>query len=141
MCEFVCAVIAHYRYRTLITKCTILVVDDEVDILAILEDVLTLHGFNVVTANSVKKAQSQLETNKIDLIISDVMMPDTRGTEFRQFVQNDSRYHSIPFVFMTGFTPVSDPLTGYILGKPFDFERLMGIIDKALENTRCEWDK
>lgn len=122
-------------------KCTVLVVDDEVDILSVLEDVLDLHGFNVLTASSVRQALSQLEAHPIDLIISDVMMPETRGTELRKYVLNDSRYESMPFIYMTGFTPISEPLTGFILGKPFDIDALVCIIDKALAQTKCERSK
>jgi DNA-binding NtrC family response regulator len=119
-------------------KCTVLVVDDEADIRMILEELLSLQGFNVCTAGSVREAQSQLEVHQIDLIISDVMMPDVRGTELRSYVLKDSRYKSLPFIYMTGFAPISEQLTGYVLGKPFDFDGLMSIINRAMMAAQGE---
>ena len=60
-------------------KNTVLVVDDEKDIRDVIEIYLMNEGINVITACDGIEAIEKLKTNKIDLIILDVMMPKLDG--------------------------------------------------------------
>ncbi|GGI17140.1 response regulator [Oxalicibacterium faecigallinarum] len=116
-------------------KCTVLIVDDEIEILEVMKELLTYHGFRAITAASVKEARIALESESIDLVLSDVLMPEATGTVLRRYMQNDERYQGIPFVFITAFAPTSEALSGPVLGKPFQTEDLLTLIDKVLSAT------
>lgn len=116
-------------------KCTILVVDDEIDILEAVSELLAAYGFHSVTARSVHEAQNMLESQKVDLVISDVVMPEAPGTALRRFMQADVRFRGVPIVFMTAFAPVSEALSGPILGKPFDGDDLLKLVNNVLRAT------
>lgn len=118
--------------KSISMKCTVLIVDDEIDIVEVVSELLELQGFNTLKAHSVREARALLENEKIDLVISDVMMPEAPGTELRRFMHNNQRFQSIPIVFMTAFAPVSLGLSGHILGKPFDCDELLNLINNVL---------
>ncbi len=58
---------------------TILVVDDELALRQMLYDVLSLHGYHLIQASSGEQALTFLKSNNIDLVISDVAMPEMDG--------------------------------------------------------------
>lgn len=116
-------------------KCTVLIVDDEIDILEVMSELLRYQGFRVLTACCVRDACAMLERESVDLVLSDVIMPEAPGTALRRYMQSDRRYQDIPIVFMTAFAPVSEPLTGPVLGKPFDCDDLLSVMDKVLQAT------
>lgn len=59
----------------------ILVIDDDPQINALLQDVLEFEGFQVITAQRAIEGLQHLETTKVDLVITDVLMPDKEGLE------------------------------------------------------------
>lgn len=64
------------------TKRSLLLVDDEADILFALKRVFRHDGYAIVTANSAREALKVLDQHKIDVIISDQKMPGMSGIEF-----------------------------------------------------------
>ena len=79
---------------------TILVVDDEFGIGEVLEAILTDEGYRVVTAINGHHALERLAGNRIDLVLSDLMMPVMDGAVLFKALQADARYAGIPFVLM-----------------------------------------
>jgi CheY-like chemotaxis protein len=123
---------------------TILVVDDEPDVLELLELDLSSRGFSVIKADcgddAVKKAKAYLP----DLIIMDVLMPDMNGGQAVRMLQTDPRTQHIPTLFLTAAMTRDDKNWGITvdhsfypaLAKPFDIGELMTAIDTLLSKTK-----
>src|SRR4029077_5412861 len=79
----------------------ILVVDDDLGICQSLRDLLTQEGCEVVVATGGREALTRLESMAIDLVLSDVVMPDLDGYQLFQEVRR--RYTGLPVVLMTAF--------------------------------------
>ena len=116
-------------------KKSVLIVDDEYDIISILEMVLSLEGMEVRTAFNGREALAILQKSGLpDLIITDGMMPVMNGYEFMRSLKAESATRTIPVMLISAAAP---DLTQGVEGdwniyfrKPFDLKRLM---DKALE--------
>ncbi len=118
-------------------KKTLLIVDDEKSILLSLAARLSSHGYNVLTAETVKGALQLLEKNMPSLILSDVnfLNSEMDGFEFYNKVRHDEKLKSIPFLFMSS---ISDELVvraglrlgaDHFLTKPLNFELLLATIE------------
>ncbi len=117
----------------------ILLVDDEPGIResvqAYLED---NEEFQVQVASNATEAWEKIETEKPDLIVSDIMMPQVDGYQFLHKIREDPRYQAIPVVFLTARGMTSDRIQGYEAGcdaylpKPFDPEELEAIVRNLL---------
>ncbi len=81
---------------------TILVVDDEADVVKYLKMALTDAGFNVVTAADGFEALKQVEEHQPDLISLDLVMPKHSGAKFYRQMQKNKRWQSIPILIVTG---------------------------------------
>ncbi len=123
---------------------TILVVDDEADLRkALLFDFKRL-GYSVLEAGSGREAYGIITSRKIDLVLSDIRMPDGDGVELLRAIQKLERDRPLAILF-TGFTDLSleDP---YDLGalaifpKPFDRKSLISAVQSALARTPWEGD-
>ncbi len=77
----------------------IFIVDDIKVNLKILEVLLTRNGYNTISALSGKTALSLLQTKSVDLIISDIQMPEMDGFQFCRLCKLDENLKRIPFVF------------------------------------------
>ena len=119
---------------------TVLVVDD-VDIMhMVLRQMLGMLGFpKVISALDGKRAQRILETEKIDLIISDWSMPELSGIALLRFVRNNTAWAHIPFIMLTSDTAKNSILEAkragvddYIL-KPFNAATLEAKINGVLK--------
>jgi DNA-binding response OmpR family regulator len=109
----------------------ILAVDDDPDVLGTLERVLQREGFNVTTINSGVKALAYLETaNLPDLIVLDIIMPEVDGIEVCRRLRNDTRFISLPILFLTAKGSTDDIVEGLDAGaddyivKPFELAEL-----------------
>lgn len=108
---------------TLFDKYKILLVDDEIEILDILKTVLSMDGFtNIYTANTGKEAIEIFSSEKPDIVLLDIMLPDINGYD----VFKEMRLLSnIPILFISAKSDEVDRLLGFALGaddyitKPF----------------------
>lgn len=114
----------------MITK--ILVVDDESSIREVVCELLEAHGFNVADASCVLQAYDVLCQCPIDIVLSDVMMPEGDGTELKRLMLSDARFKLTPLILMTGHTQKSRQLGGLVLRKPFDVAQLLSVIEHGL---------
>jgi len=114
-------------------KKTILIVDDEPDLVEILADRLSLEGFATETANSGNQALKVLENKIIDLVISDVRMKDGSGTDMYKAML--SKGNKTPVIFVTAYADDEQDQVMKsavaILGKPFDFNELKKLIQSV----------
>ncbi|MDO9542526.1 MAG: response regulator [Kiritimatiellia bacterium] len=85
-----------------ITRPTILLIDDEKDILLTIGDFLNINGYTILTAMNGEEALRQLEKKKPDLIILDINMPKMNGLAFLTTVQARPEWADIPVYVFTG---------------------------------------
>jgi two-component system OmpR family response regulator len=117
----------------------VLVVDDEANITNLVATALRYEGFEVATANSGRVALSQVETNRPDLVILDVMLPDLDGFEVARRIRLDGR--RVPILFLTAKDATEDKVRGLTLGgddyvtKPFSLEELVARVRAVLRRV------
>src|SRR5215475_5305850 len=110
----------------------ILLIEDEVDIRAILKDALEWEGYCVYTASNGKEGIEILpEIPTPSLILLDLMMPVMNGWEFADALETDRAYADIPIVTLSAF---SDPgkriRAAGSIKKPVDWDALFALIRK-----------
>ncbi len=94
----------------------ILVVDDQPSIAGLMSQLLTLRGYDVVTASDVEQAEAEIRRRAPDLILSDVKMPGKSGYDLCRMVKGDPATRLIPFVLITGLSDSADKLQGIEAG-------------------------
>lgn len=103
----------------------LLIVEDHADLLAFLSQLLSVN-YHVLTATNGAQALSVVQEEPVQLIISDVMMPEMNGYELCRLIKNNVETSHIPVILLTARTESDDVLTGYQSGaeayvkKPFD---------------------
>ena len=119
---------------------SILLADDNIEMLNFLEKKLIASGYKVVKANDGKVALQLLESEYVDIVVSDVMMPEIDGIELLQHIKSDVNYSHIPVILLTAKTRMEDKLSGLDSGadayieKPFAIEYLIANITMLLRN-------
>ncbi|HAC64660.1 MAG TPA: DNA-binding response regulator [Cyanothece sp. UBA12306] len=121
----------------------ILLVDDEPGVRESVQAYLEYSGdFEVKVASNANQAWELIEQEMPDLIISDIMMPQVDGYQFLEKIRENSRYQTIPVIFLTARGMTSDRIQGYhagcdaYLSKPFDPEELEAIVKNLLERHK-----
>jgi DNA-binding NtrC family response regulator len=120
---------------------TLLIVDDEPNILTSLSRLLRREGFNILTATSPSAAFEHLAKNTVQVILSDQRMPEMSGTEF--FSRVRQLYPDTIRIVLTGYTDI-DSVTGAInrgaiykfLTKPWDDDLLREQIREAFRKAK-----
>lgn len=119
-------------------KENILVVDDDIHILELLHRHLQSWNYHVYKAISVKEAVAILRDTAIDLLITDLKMPEVDGFELIKFVSE--HYPKLPKLVVTGYPSIQDSLTAIkskvdYLTKPFTKDELRAAIDNSLSKS------
>ncbi|MBW2938035.1 sigma-54 dependent transcriptional regulator [Aureisphaera sp. CAU 1614] len=120
-------------------KENILIVDDDINILELLQRHLQSWDYHAYKAISVREAVQILRDTTIDLLITDLKMPEVDGFELIKFVSE--HYPKLPKLVVTGYPSVQDSLVAIKSGvvdyltKPFTKEELKRAIDKSLNNS------
>ena len=120
-------------------KENILIVDDDVDILELLQRHLQSWNYHTYKAVSVKEAVTILRDTKVDLLITDLKMPEIDGAELIKFVSE--HYPKLPKLVVTGYPSVQDSLSfiksGVVdyLTKPFTRDELKTAINKSMATS------
>jgi signal transduction histidine kinase len=124
----------------------ILSVDDKLENLYLLEAMLKGAGYQVVSAHNGVEALHQLEQDKFDLIISDILMPQMDGFELCHRIKQRDDLRHIPFIFYTAtYTEKKDEELGLRLGasrfiiKPLEPEQFLGMLREVIREyeTGC----
>lgn len=126
-------------------KSTLLIVEDNIELRAYIEQVLNTH-YKIETAENgaaaLKLLNEQNGTRGIDLIVSDVMMPVMDGFEFLENLKSEHKYNGIPVIMLTARAALQDKLKALRIGvddymlKPFEEEELLARVKNLLDNHR-----
>ena len=117
----------------------ILLVDDNEEILDFLERVLS-SKYSILKAEDGSEAIKLLETEAVQLVISDVMMPVMDGFELCKIIKSNFEYSHIPVILLTAKNSIQSKIEGLELGadayieKPFSKEHLQAQIASLLNN-------
>jgi len=120
-------------------KAKILVVDDEPINLKLLEAILLLEGYEVVTALNGEEALKIIRADGIELALLDVMMPGVDGFEVTKQVRQDSTFGLMPIVLVTALKDTQDRIKGIEAGcddfisKPFDKQEVLARVKTLLK--------
>ena len=116
----------------------ILIVDDNVDLIAFTKEYFEQKFKDVYTANNGKEALCVIRDHSIDIVVSDIMMPEMDGYELCQEVKSNLEYSHIPIILLTAMNEEGCKRLGYKMGadayvpKPFEVETLYEIIKSKL---------
>ena len=123
---------------------TILVVEDDQALAEALHDTLTTAGYNVISADNGRMALVELETNDINLIVSDINMPQMSGDVLLKRAK--AAYPDIPFVLMTAYGTIEqavdamrDGAVDYMV-KPFEAEVLINMVSRYIGEISNDTD-
>jgi DNA-binding response OmpR family regulator len=117
---------------------TILVADDDEDLLRSLDFTLSQSGYNVEKAKDGAETIVKTRELKPDLILLDIMMPDLDGFTACRELKNKEETKRIPIIMLTARGEAEDIKTAFKVGandyivKPFIMEKLLGKIEKLL---------
>ena len=117
----------------------VLVVDDEPNLRKVLKALLTRSGFDVVTAKDGKEAVDVLRGGGIDLLMTDIRMPEMTGLELLSWSRNEQP--DVPVIVITAHGTVDTAVQAMKEGafdfvtKPFDSGQLVRTVRKALDQA------
>jgi len=122
---------------------TLLFVDDESSILSSLKRLFRPHGYRILTAGGGAEGLAVLEKEAVDLVVSDMRMPEMDGAHFLEQVR--SRWPHIVRILLTGYADVGSTIAAINRGeiyryvaKPWDDNEIVLTIRDALERKRLE---
>ncbi len=124
--------------RLLTGKKKILIVDDEMDVLSVLEKGLTTEEYSVIKADKGKDALVLAKSERPDLIILDLEMPDMYGGDITRMLKEEPETKDIPVMFLTGMFPKEEEKDGRVVAghmlftKPYDIKELVTAIKRLL---------
>lgn len=115
---------------------TILIVDDDLFIRTGLSDILTKHGYAVITAKDGIEAFKELTQGNPDIIIIDKVMPHFDGFEFCKLLRGIRKFHPIPIILISGNMSSEDEEEAMHMGF---FDYIQKPINEATLLRRIKW--
>jgi two-component system, NtrC family, response regulator len=121
---------------------SVLLVDDEEKLRALLKRIIGLEGFNIFEANDLKAASRILERESIDVVLCDVKLPDGNGVDFVKKIK--PTHPSTEIILLTAFGNISDGVQAMKNGafdyitKGDDNEKIVPLLNRAIEKIQLE---
>jgi signal transduction histidine kinase/ligand-binding sensor domain-containing protein/AraC-like DNA-binding protein len=125
-------------YKFIKTRSTILVIDDDPEMLWFIAEIFKEH-YNVIPVNDPATVHETLIQAQPHLIISDIMMPEIDGITLMKQIKADKRTVHIPFILLSAKNSVEEQVEGIESGaemyltKPFNVEYLKSVVDRLLQ--------
>jgi signal transduction histidine kinase/CheY-like chemotaxis protein len=123
------------------TGAHLLIVEDDADTREILQATLEARGFQVSACDSAAAALALATNNSVDLIVSDIGMPEMDGCEMMRRLREMPKFQSIPTIAVTGYASKRDSENALSAGfnahvsKPVDPKELIVLIDDLLQKA------
>jgi DNA-binding NarL/FixJ family response regulator len=120
---------------------TLLLIDDDPNLVLLVKDYLELQGYAVITAKNGRDALKILEKDLPNLIICDVMMPEMDGYAFVKKVRENPQTSWLPVLFLSAKGQIQDRVAGLSKGadvymvKPFEPAELVAQIEASLNQA------
>lgn len=116
---------------------TILIVEDERGIVALLEEVLAEEGYRVLTTRDGAEGLRRVRDEHPDLVVSNVQMPTLSGAAMARAIRADATLDGMPILLMSGAAASRGdaPYDGF-LEKPFQIDTLIATITRLLDRAR-----
>ena len=127
----------------------IIIVEDQPDVADLLEEMLSMDGYQLSKIHSSTGALGVIRAEKPDVVLLDIMMPDVSGLEVLRFMQREPGLQQIPVVIVSAKTLPADIRTGLDAGatayltKPVDVNKLrrtVARVIRAAEDPNAELD-
>ncbi|WP_207423215.1 sigma-54-dependent transcriptional regulator [Desertivirga brevis] len=121
---------------------SILIIDDEQKLRELLARILKLEGYRILEADCLKAAEAILLREDVQIVLSDVRLPDGNGVDFSKVVKE--KYPFIEIIVLTAFGTISDGVKAIQYGafdyivKGDDNERIIPLISKAFEKIKLQ---
>jgi DNA-binding NtrC family response regulator len=125
----------------MLNRLSVLLVDDSHDMLELLRRNMSEMGFNTFASSTVVDAIEILETTEIDLVITDLNMPEIGGMQLVRYISQ--HFTSVPVLVITGFPDVRNAVEVMKMGaleyliKPFTFDELQSSVGKVLGEKKA----
>ncbi len=119
---------------------TILLIEDNQNILENLKEYLEMEGYHILAANNGKKGVELARQFLPDLILCDVLMRDMDGHEVLHLLLETAKTHEIPFIFSTSLSEKIDRNESLKMGaddyivKPFEMETLLNMVEQWIKS-------
>lgn len=123
-------------------KATVLIVDDEKDIVEMLDYNLSREGFKTITCYDGEKAMELVDKEHPNLIILDLMLPEIDGLEVCKLLKRNNATSHIPIIMLTAKTQETDKIVGLELGaddyitKPFSIKEFLARVKAVLRRSQ-----
>jgi two-component system, sensor histidine kinase and response regulator len=120
----------------------ILIVDDHTENLHLLSQMLQRQGYRIRVANSGGRALAAVHANPPDLILLDIMMPDTDGYAVCEQLKRQPTTHDIPILFISALNDTVDKVKAFEVGgvdyitKPFQVQEVLARVETHLTLRR-----
>ncbi len=117
---------------------SILIIDDDPFTRVYIETILQLEGFDVRTACDGTSGIAAVRSQRPDLLLCDIIMPELSGLKFLELLRQENDYADIPFIFVTSLGERDDIRRGMSAGaddylsKPFSAEELISAVTNRL---------
>jgi signal transduction histidine kinase/ActR/RegA family two-component response regulator len=117
----------------------LMIIEDDTDTLEMLRATLQMHGFEVTGCDSAVETLRVARDKSVDLIISDIGMPEMDGLEMIRELRELENYRSIPAIALTGYASAKDEKAALAAGfdahvsKPVDPKELLQLINRLLK--------
>jgi CheY-like chemotaxis protein len=120
---------------------TVLIVDDEPNIVVPIEFLMEQNGYSVLVAGSGEEALEIIAKHKPDLVLLDIMLPGIDGYEVCEIIRLDPKWKNIKIIFLTAKGRDVDVAKGMVLGadayviKPFSNIDIIENVRKLLDDS------
>ncbi|WP_249030077.1 response regulator transcription factor [Tannockella kyphosi] len=119
----------------------ILLVEDNLDIMNFNTSLLTMKGYEVLCATTLKKCGELLSFHQVDLIVLDIMLPDGNGLDYCKVIKEKT---NTPILMLSALGENKDVIAGLkaggddYLAKPYDFEIFLARIEARLRSVETQ---